>query len=113
MLISPQIHITTVSTMATGAPKLKNELAARLFDSHASLIMPDADLSTAAVHVSNVAWKVLTSPARHTALRIAHMKALPNGIRSRPSCWVTSFQPAAITPHTAAMIRNGSTCIRM
>lgn len=41
------------------------------------------------------------------------LKALPNGIRSRPSCWVTSFQPAAITPHTAAMIRNGSTCIRM
>ena len=98
---------------ATGAPRLKNELAARLFDSQASFIMPLADLSTSAVHVSNVAWNVLTSPARHTALRIAHMKALPKGIRSRPSCWVTSFQPAAITPHTAAMIRNGSTCIRM
>ena len=31
-------------------------------------IMPLADLSTSAVHVSNVAWNVLTSPARHTAL---------------------------------------------
>ena len=71
--------------------------------------MLDALLSTPAVQVSTVSWNRLTNPARHTLVSMAHMKALPNGTSSRPSCVVMSLKPAATTPHTAAMMRNGST----
>lgn len=76
---------------------------------HESRIMLDALLSTPAVQVSTVSWNRLTNPARHTLVSMAHMNALPSGTSSRPSCVVMSLKPAAMTPQTAAMMRNGST----
>lgn len=101
--------MTMVSTRAMGPSRLKNSLAARVLWLHAVFIIEEAALSTPAVHVSTVPWNRLTNPARHTLVSMAHMNALPNGIRSRPSCVVMSLKPAASTPHTAAIRRNGST----
>ncbi|KFI56335.1 hypothetical protein BCUN_2240 [Bifidobacterium cuniculi] len=80
-----------MSTNASSGSRRKNSHDASVFDSHASRIMVEARLSTSLVHTSTTPVTRLTAPARHTEVTIAHISALPNGTRSRPSWVVTSL----------------------